>query len=57
MAFEIDGVASKDAAERLLEQEFIARYIPEPYPYVRASTHLFNTDEELEALAKAASGL
>jgi selenocysteine lyase/cysteine desulfurase len=29
------------------------RYIPEPYPYVRASTHLFNTGEEIEALAKA----
>ena len=57
VAFEVDGVASKDAAEGLLQQEFVARYIPEPYPYVRASTHLFNTEEELEAFAVAVSRL
>ncbi len=57
VSIEIAGVAAKDAAERLLEEEFVVRFIPEPYPYVRASTHLFNTDEELEALAEAVSRL
>ena len=57
VAFEIGGVASKDAAEKLLEREFIARYVPEPYPYVRASTHLFNTTEEIEAFAAAVGRL
>jgi selenocysteine lyase/cysteine desulfurase len=31
------------------------RYIPGPRPYVRASTHLFNAEEELEALVRAVS--
>ncbi len=53
VAFDVAGVASKDAAERLLEQEFVARYTPEPYPYVRASAHLFNVEAELEAFAEA----
>ncbi len=53
LSFEIGGMAAKEAAERLLAKEFVVRYIPEPYPYVRASTHLFNTEEELEALAEA----
>ena len=53
VSFEIEGVAARDAAERLLEQRFILRYIPGPNSYVRASTHLFNTADELEALAKA----
>ena len=57
VSFEISGVAAKEAAEKLLAQRFVVRFIPEPYPYVRASTHLFNTDEELAALAKAVSGL
>ena len=57
VSFEIPGVAAKEAAEKLLAQRFVVRFIPEPYPYVRASTHLFNTDEELEALAEAASCL
>lgn len=57
MSFEISGIAAKEAAERLLEERFVVRFIPQPYPYVRASTHLFNSDEELEALAKAVSRL
>ncbi len=57
MSFEISGVAPREAAEKLLAQEFVVRFIPEPYPYVRASTHLFNTEEELEALAEAVSKL
>lgn len=57
VSFEISGVAAKEAAERLLEERFVVRYIPEPYPYIRASTHLFNTEEELEALARAVSKL
>ena len=57
VSFEIAGVAAKEAAEKLLAQEFVVRFIPEPYPYVRASTHLFNTEEELEALAEAVNEL
>ena len=57
VSFEISGVAAREAAERLLKERFVVRFIPEPYPYVRASTHLFNTDEELEALAEAVSKL
>ena len=57
VSFEIEGVAARDAAERLLEQRLILRYIPGPNPCVRASTHLFNTADELEALAKAVGGL
>jgi selenocysteine lyase/cysteine desulfurase len=57
VSFEIASVAAKEAAEKLLAQEFVVRFIPEPYPYVRASTHLFNTEEELEALAEAVNEL
>ena len=57
VSFEISGVAAKEAAEKLLAKRFVVRYIPDPYPYVRASTHLFNTDEELKALAEAISEL
>jgi selenocysteine lyase/cysteine desulfurase len=57
VSFEISGVAAREAAERLLKEKFVVRFIPEPYPYIRASTHLFNTDEELEALAEAVSKL
>jgi L-cysteine/cystine lyase len=53
VSFEVGGVEPKEVAERLLEKRFVLRYIPEPRPYVRASTHLFNTEEEIEALAKA----
>ena len=52
VSFEVEGVSAKDAAERLLERGFISRYIPYPNSYVRASIHLFNTEEELEALAE-----
>jgi selenocysteine lyase/cysteine desulfurase len=57
VSFEISGVTARAAAERLLKEKFVVRFIPEPYPYIRASTHLFNTDEELEALAEAVSKL
>jgi selenocysteine lyase/cysteine desulfurase len=57
VSFEISGVTPQEAAEKLLAQEFVVRFIPEPYPYVRASTHLFNTEEELEALADAVDKL
>jgi selenocysteine lyase/cysteine desulfurase len=52
VSFEVEGVSAKDVVERLLEKRFVLRYIPEPRPYVRASTHLFNTEAEIEALAK-----
>jgi selenocysteine lyase/cysteine desulfurase len=57
MSFEVAGVAAKEAAEKLLKEKFVVRFIPEPYPYVRASTHLFNTEEELGALVDAVSKL
>ncbi len=57
VSFQIEGVEAKEAAERLLERRFILRHLPGPNPYVRASTHLFNTEEELEALAKTVGGL
>ena len=57
VSFEIEGVAAKKAAEKLLAEKLVVRFILEPYPYVRASTHLFNTEEELEALAEAVSKL
>jgi L-cysteine/cystine lyase len=57
VSFEVEGLAAKEVAERLLEKRFILRYIPGSHPYVRASTHLFNTEEELEALIRAVGGL
>ena len=52
VSFEVEGVAAEDAVGLLLGQDFILRYLPAPNSYIRASTHLFNTEEELEALAK-----
>ena len=57
VSFEVEGLAARDAVERLLEQGFILRYLPGPNSYVRASTHLFNTEDELEALTEAVRGL
>jgi selenocysteine lyase/cysteine desulfurase len=31
--------------------------LPHPNSYIRASTHLFNTEDELEALAEAVRGM
>ncbi|MFL5992370.1 MAG: aminotransferase class V-fold PLP-dependent enzyme [Rubrobacteraceae bacterium] len=55
VSFEVEGFAAKDVVEHLLEKRFVLRYIPGPRPYVRASTHLFNAEEELEALVRAVS--
>jgi L-cysteine/cystine lyase len=57
VSFEVEGVAAKEVAERLLEKRFVLRYLPEPNSYVRASTHLFNTEEEIEGLAKVVARL
>jgi L-cysteine/cystine lyase len=57
VSFEIEGIEAKEAAERLLEQRFVLRYVPARVPYVRASTHLFNTEGELEALTEAVGAL
>jgi L-cysteine/cystine lyase len=57
VSFEMHGVAAKEVTERLLERRFVVRHIPDPFPYVRASTHLFNTEEELGSLSKAVAGL
>ncbi|MGI9049633.1 MAG: aminotransferase class V-fold PLP-dependent enzyme [Rubrobacteraceae bacterium] len=53
VSFEAEGVVPKDAVGRLLEQKFVVRFIPDPQPYIRVSVHLFNTEEELEALTEA----
>jgi len=53
VSFQIEGVEPGEVIEHLREQGFILRYVPGPSTYIRASTHLFNTDEELEALAEA----
>jgi L-cysteine/cystine lyase len=57
VSFEVEGVAAKEVAERLLEERFVLRHLPEPDSYVRASTHLFNTEEEIEGLAQAVARL
>jgi len=57
VSFEIEGVGARDAAERLLHQRFVVRFVPAERPYIRASTHLFNTEEELEALTEAVGRL
>jgi L-cysteine/cystine lyase len=57
VSFEIEGIEAGEAAERLLEQRFVLRYVPARVPYVRASTHLFNTEGELEALTEAVGRL
>ncbi|MBA2375402.1 MAG: aminotransferase class V-fold PLP-dependent enzyme [Rubrobacteraceae bacterium] len=57
VSFEIEGVPAKEATEKLLEKRFVVRFLPEPTHYVRASTHLFNSDEEIEALAKEVAAL
>ncbi len=41
----------------LLAEKFVVRFIPKPYPCIRASTHLFNTEEELEGLTRTISKL
>jgi selenocysteine lyase/cysteine desulfurase len=57
VSFEVGGIAAKRAVENLLEKRFVVRFLPEPTHYVRASTHLFNSEEEIEALAKAVAAL
>lgn len=57
VSFEVEGLESKEVAERLLAERFVLRYIPGARSYVRASTHLFNTGEEIESLARAVSRL
>ena len=53
VSFEVSGMAAEDAVGRLLKQRFVLRHVPAERPHIRASTHLFNADEELEGLAKA----
>jgi L-cysteine/cystine lyase len=53
VSFQVEGVEPGEAIKRLLEQRFVLRYVPGPSTYIRASTHLFNTEEELGALAEA----
>ena len=57
VSFQVEGLPAKAAAEKLLGERFIVRFVPDPHPYARASTHLFNTEEELEALVRAVSRL
>jgi L-cysteine/cystine lyase len=53
VSFEVEDVEPGEVIERLLEQRFVLRYVPGPSTHIRASTHLFNTEEELGALAEA----
>ena len=53
VSFGVEGAEPGEVVERLLEQRFVLRYVPGPNTYIRASTHLFNTDEELVTLADA----
>lgn len=57
VSFEVEDVPAKEAYGRLLERGFVARFLPEPFPWVRASTHLFNSEEELGKLARAVAEL
>ncbi|MGI8649886.1 MAG: aminotransferase class V-fold PLP-dependent enzyme [Rubrobacter sp.] len=57
VSFEVEGMDAKEAVAKLLERRFVLRFLPEPTHYLRASTHLFVTDGELEALARAVSEL
>ena len=57
VSFEVEGLSAEEVTRRLLAQGFILRHLPPPNSYVRASTHLFNTEQELEALAQAVRGL
>lgn len=51
VSFEVEGVRADEAVARLLERHFVVRRLPSGS--LRASTHLFNTEEELEGLARA----
>jgi len=55
VSFEVEGVGPDEAVLRLLERRFVVRRLPSGA--LRASTHLFNTEEELEGLARAVRGL
>jgi L-cysteine/cystine lyase len=57
VTFRVRDVEPGDAVERLLGERLVLRYLPSPNPGVRASTHLFNSFEELEKLALAVSTL
>jgi L-cysteine/cystine lyase len=57
VSFRVAGVAPQEAAERLREEKLLLRYLPEPHLCVRASTHLFNTEEDLARLAAAVRNL
>ena len=57
VSFEVEGVPARKAAERLLEERLVVRFLPGPNHYIRASIHLFNTEEEIDALTRALSGL
>ncbi|QYJ17301.1 Isopenicillin N epimerase [Rubrobacter xylanophilus DSM 9941] len=51
VSFEVEGVGADEAVARLLERRFVLRRLPGGS--LRASTHLFNTEEELEGLVRA----
>lgn len=57
VSFEVEGVPAREAVRRLFEEKFILRSLPDPYPYVRASVHLFNSEAELESLTNAIANL
>jgi len=57
VSFKVEGARAEDVAGRLLDRRFVLRHIPGPQPCVRASTHLFNDEGELGALAEAVRDL
>lgn len=57
VVFRIDGVDVEDAVARLWERRrIVIRWIPSPRA-LRASFHVFNTEDEVDALVKAVADL
>ena len=57
MVFRIDGVDVEDAVRRLWERRrIVIRWIPSPRA-LRASFHVFNTEDEVDALVEAVADL
>ncbi|HYE57981.1 MAG TPA: hypothetical protein VD948_05725 [Rhodothermales bacterium] len=51
VCFEIEGLASSDAKERLLERHVVASVAPYPSAYPRFTPSVINTPEDVEVAA------